>query len=446
MKKKKDLLIIYLNEFNYKFLLEGIKKYNCPSIKKILKLKKKITYTKDTKQDINLDPWVQSVSINTGKPSRSHKILKLGEPLKKNQVQIWDKLSKKKISCSVWGAMNSKLRENKYLNYYFPDPWNFKDNTKPKNLMGLYYLPNYYAKNYLKFNFLKFIYFFLIFIFNLITKVNLIIFVKDLFFSIKIFCRKGIKNFILFFLFDLIFLNIFQKTTQKKKSSFSMIFLNSIAHYQHNNWNEIENEKYFFLYVENIFKKISNINEQFNSTLIFNGFTQKKINTEYLLRPKNPKNFLLKFIKFKKLEQDMTNGGFIFFESKKDKLYALKTLIKLSCFGKRIFFIQDFKYNKLFYKINLKSKKNLNKFINEKNYNIYKKFLFENLKLKNNFKEKKIDISYSFIKNMKFIKTTGAHDSKGIVLFDNFILPNKISRIENHKIFNFVCRHFGVNG
>ena len=34
-----------------------------------------------------------------------------------------------------------------------------------------------------------------------------------------------------------------------------MIFLNSIAHYQHNNWNEIKNEKYFFMFVENIFKK-----------------------------------------------------------------------------------------------------------------------------------------------------------------------------------------------
>ena len=150
--------------------------------------------------------------------------------------------------------MNSKLRESKYLIYYFPDPWNFKDSTKPKQLMGLYYLPNYYAKNYLKFSYLKFIKFSLIFFFNLISHINLSIFIKDLFFSIKLFLKKGIKNFILFFLFDLIFLNIFQKTTKENKSSFSMIFLNSIAHYQHNNWNEIENEKYFFLYVEKNFK------------------------------------------------------------------------------------------------------------------------------------------------------------------------------------------------
>ena len=446
MKKKKDLLIIYLNEFNYEFLLKGIKKYNCPSIKKILKLKKIQTYTKDKTQDINLDPWVQAVSINTGKTSKKHKVFKLGEPLKKNQVQIWDILSKKKITCSVWGAMNSKLRENNYLSYYFPDPWNFKDSTKPKNLMGLYYLPNYYAKNYLKFSYLKFIYLSLIFFFNLISRINLLIFIKDLFFSIKLFIKKGIKNFILFFLFDLIFLNIFQKTTQKNKAHFSMIFLNSIAHYQHNNWNEIENEKYFFIYVENIFKKILKIKEQFNSILIINGFSQKKIDIEYLLRPKNPKNFLSKFIKFKKLEQDMTNGGFIFFENNKDKICALKTLNELNCFGKKIFYIKNYRYNKLFYKINLKSKKYLNEFVGNQNNNIYKNYLVENLKLKKKKREQKRDISESFIKNIKFIKTTGAHESRGLALFNNFNHLNKISKTENHKIFNFICKHFRVHG
>ena len=143
--------------------------------------------------------------------------------------------------------------------------------TTPKNLMGLYYLPNYYAKNYLKFSLFKFSYFSLIFFFALIFKINLLTFLKDLFFSLKLLLVRGFKNFILFFFFDQIFLNIFQKTVLKKKSSFSFIFLNSIAHYQHNNWNEIENEKYFFLYAESIFKKILNIKNSFNSFLIFNG-------------------------------------------------------------------------------------------------------------------------------------------------------------------------------
>jgi len=219
-KKQNDLLVIYLNEFNFKFLLNGSKKYNCKNILQVLNLKKIKTYTKDIYQDVDLDPWVQSVSINTGMSSKKHKILKLGQPIKKTQLQIWDKLSKNKISCSVWGTMNSKLKKNKYLNYYFPDPWNFRDSTNPKNLMGLYLLPNYYAKNYLKFNYFKFIYLSILFFSTIFNYVNLRIFINDLFLSLRLIIKIGIKNFILFFLFDQIFLNILYKTTLKKNLVF----------------------------------------------------------------------------------------------------------------------------------------------------------------------------------------------------------------------------------
>ena len=84
-------------------------------------------------------------------------MFKLGQRLEKNIDQIWDVLSKNKISCSIYGTMNSCLRQNKYINYYLPDPWNFKDKTWPNSLMGLYFLPNYYAKNYLYFSKLKFL-------------------------------------------------------------------------------------------------------------------------------------------------------------------------------------------------------------------------------------------------------------------------------------------------
>ena len=66
MPQKKKLLTIHLNEFNYEFLKYGAKKYNCSFINKILKFNKIKTFSIDKEQDKNLDPWVQSVSINTG--------------------------------------------------------------------------------------------------------------------------------------------------------------------------------------------------------------------------------------------------------------------------------------------------------------------------------------------------------------------------------------------
>ena len=83
---KKKLLVIHLNEFNYDFLVYGAKKYNLEYLKKLLKLKKISTFTRDKIQNKNLDPWVQGVSITVGKNSKNHKIFKLGKKLKKELI------------------------------------------------------------------------------------------------------------------------------------------------------------------------------------------------------------------------------------------------------------------------------------------------------------------------------------------------------------------------
>ena len=95
MFQKKKLLVVHLNEFNLNFLKFGEKKYKCYYINKFLKYNKVKTYSVDKEQDKNLDPWVQSVSINSGKKSKNHKILKTGQSVPKKLVQIWDYLAKK---------------------------------------------------------------------------------------------------------------------------------------------------------------------------------------------------------------------------------------------------------------------------------------------------------------------------------------------------------------
>lgn len=134
---KKKLLAIYINEFNFEFIKSGAKKYKCKNILKIFSKKKIITYTKDKIQNKNLDPWVQNVSINTGKPSKIHKVYNLGQNFLKRQIQIWDYLSKKKVKCIAWGPMNASFHKNKFLKIFFPDPWNFSQKTFPSNLSYL---------------------------------------------------------------------------------------------------------------------------------------------------------------------------------------------------------------------------------------------------------------------------------------------------------------------
>ena len=433
-----DLLAIYLNEFNYKYLLLGAKKYKCLNTLKYLSFKKVKTFTKDNKQNYNLDPWVQAVSISTGRSSKVHKIYNLGQPVKKI-TQIWDFLCKKKFYCSVWGAMNSTLKKSKFLNFYFPDPWNFNDKPKPIHLTKLYLLPNYYAKNYLKFNIFKFTTLTSYFVISLIKNSKFKDFISDIIFSLKIILKNGLKNYILFFLFDIFFMNVVVNYSKKKKSQFTLVFLNSIAHYQHNNWNDKKNEETFFRCVERIFEKIQKIKQQHKSIIIFNGFTQKRIKNEYILRPKDPKKFLLNFINFKFLEQDMTNGGYIFFKDKNQMQKNYEILNRLYFLKKKIFHIEKFNDISIFYKINIKSKKILTS--TTKVYNLTE--IIKNVKKKSTIK--KMDISSFFIKNIKCIRTTGVHISQGLLLYDNVNSFKFVREIENHLIFSYICKHFGIN-
>ena len=78
MKQNQKLLVVNINEFNHNFLLKQSKIFKCKNIIRFFdSFKKSKTYTLDKIQHENLDPWVQEVSINTGKNSKKHKIKNL---------------------------------------------------------------------------------------------------------------------------------------------------------------------------------------------------------------------------------------------------------------------------------------------------------------------------------------------------------------------------------
>ena len=185
--KNKNLLSIHLNEFDYKYLIYGSKKYKLKNLKELLSFNKIKTYTNDKVQNENLDPWVQCVSINTGCKTSIHKISELNQKIPNNIDQIWDVLSKKKIKCGVWGPMNALYRQNKFLEFFFPDPWNFNSKLYPKKLKKYFNLPNYYAQNYADVNKLNFIFLCIRFLFNILYTRNINFFLKNFnfFFSIN---------------------------------------------------------------------------------------------------------------------------------------------------------------------------------------------------------------------------------------------------------------------
>lgn len=446
---KKRLLIVELNECDFDFFLYGAKKYNFPIIKNFLLSKKKInTFTKDKHEGFNLDPWVQWISVHTGKLSREHKIYRLGQKLDKSKKQIWETLSKKKINCTVWGAFNSTLNKKDNIDLFFPDPWSFKEKAFPDNFNSFLMLPRYYAKNYPSINKFKLFFFSIIFFYKILFSKTIFSLLKILPALIRIFNISKLRSFNLYFFLDLISLFIVNKSLKKKKSDLVIVALNSFAHYQHNYWDTKKYELAYFWYLNEIVKTINKIDNNFDSSIILNGFSQKKIKNEFHLRPKEPISFFKKLnLNFKSIEPNMSTGAIVNFNSFKEKNEAIKKISSIQLYSYPIFEIQDFKNErKIFYKFSLISlKKNYNKIALKKNS--YKKYFKSPKKIlakKNTNKDQKILLDYIF-KNSVFLKSTSRHISKGVLYYRNFnFLKKNIGRkgIKNIKIYDNILNYF----
>ncbi len=430
---KKKLLAINLNEFNLNYIKYGAKKYNCKNIKNFLKLKYISTFSSDKIQDKDLDPWVQNISINSGKKSKEHKIFNLGEQIPRNLVQIWDYLSNKKIRSAIWGPMNTNFKNNKFIEVFLPDPWNNQNVVKPKELNSFYKLARNYAQNYTQQN-NKFSFFcFLNTIFYLLLSGVIFKLFKHFSLFFLIFLKKGLKNYFLFFLFDIISLYIFKNLTKRKKIDFSLIFLNSLAHFQHNNWDNEFEEKDYFLLTDLIIKIIFEISKNYDSLLIYNGFSQKKIKPEYMLRPVDPKKFFKSYdIEFNGFHSNMTNGAILTFKNNKILKSQLKKIKKINLFGYQLFETKIIKKNQLFCRIKIRSK------INNFNRNSKQSIFYEK---KQKMLKNKIDIDFEkFNDNITFIKTTSQHIPEGQLFFR--LINIKIKKIENIQIYKIIKRFF----
>ena len=198
----------------------------------------------------------------------------------------------------------------------------------------------------------------------------------------------------------------------------------------------------YFLLTEEICKCINQLSLRYDDVLIYNGFTQKKIKTEFIIRPKNPRMYLKEIgVKFKNFSPNMTNGGIIYFNNTRQKKLSLKKLKNANIYGLQLFDIINLDTKSIFFRIQIKSFSNFNS-INNKKINI-RKVLSQLVSEKKNRNFKKINLDNNldkFTKNMVFIKTTGRHHHEGHLLMKNK-LTNK-NRIENKDIFLLLKKYF----
>lgn len=418
---KNKVLFVELNEFNPELLDSYAQKYNYKNLQKLLSLYSTETYTEDTYESDYLEPWVQWVSVHTGKPSSKHQIKHLGDAPDKGDQQIWEKLSDEGVSSGIWGAMNASKGSAKNCLFFLPDPWTASENEHPLELKPLLETLRYLSKNYLNTSYLK-----------IGHKVaNLALFLG----SHKILgvLRKEIVNlkkhallfkkeaFVYISLFDYISTLTFLSMSKKYQPDFSLIFLNSLAHLQHHHWDKEDGKanlrfKYGLDYLDRSLGAIFDSLNPNDTLICANALSQKNTAQErpwILYRQTDQAKFLKTVgLKFEKVEAHMTHDAHIFFKTQEDAKRANNLLSSASVNGSKLFEVESYQENpcKLFYKI------------------IFTDEIPTNSLLQIN------KTSYPFFELFKpVVKRTGRHIQTASLLCNKDLFPKKIF---NHEIFD----------
>ena len=359
IKHKKKIFFLELNEFNYEFLKSKSDELNLKNLKRIFKLKHTVFKCDKKIEHFGLDPWTQWVNIHTGKSADEHKLLQIGMSDHLIFKQYWDILAEKNYKVGVWGSMNIKNNRNKNNLIFFPDPWNIYEKTTPSFLNLFFKLPQYLLKNFLSLKIFKLLKYAFLFFVYLILSGKLLLLIYKSPFLIRELIKGKFNKYYFYPIFDWINTIIFLSYKKKYKLDASILFINLVATLQHRIWDDPERikENLFSLYVlDDIIKKIFLSLDRDEEIIICNGLSQEKLEkNHYHYRQIDPEIFF-KIIGLRnfKLEQNMTNDGFLFFDKVEDFENSLKVLENLKINSERLMYCEGIDTSKgysLFYMI-----------------------------------------------------------------------------------------------
>ncbi len=84
-----------------------------------------------------LEPWIQWVTVHTGKSYEEHRISHLGDSNLLSHPQIWETLEDNGIESCIFGCMNAR-RGRATGGMFLPDPWAKVNETYPAHLAALW--------------------------------------------------------------------------------------------------------------------------------------------------------------------------------------------------------------------------------------------------------------------------------------------------------------------
>lgn len=119
---KKKIILLGLNELNFEFIEKYIELGFLPNFKKLFSKYGYQTTISENKYEL-LEPWIQWVTIQTGKTYDEHQIFRLGDIVDhKNLTQLWNVAEDKGLTVGAISPFNAR-NDLKNPLFFIPDPW-----------------------------------------------------------------------------------------------------------------------------------------------------------------------------------------------------------------------------------------------------------------------------------------------------------------------------------
>ena len=348
--ENKSLILLEFNEVSFNYVERYVQQGKLKNFKKFIE-ECGISKTHSEEKYENLEPWIQWVTVHTGKNYSEHNIFRLGD--KRDLNNVWDELDKNNVSSCLISPMNA-FNPNLKNSIFIPDPWVDTFSSKGFFIKALHKsvssMVNDNAKGRFKIKDL------ILFLAAIIRFTNFRRYRKLFFLFFTSFNKPWRKAILL----DLILSNVFLSIYDKKKYPFGIIFLNAAAHIQHhyfycskvydgnqNNPSWYCSKEYDPLF--EVYKLYDEILEDFfenykeSRIILATGLSQEPTHkSEFYWRLKNHKNFLKELgISFSKVEPRMSRDFLVSFDDELTCLNAEKKLNSLELRNSNFFEVDN---------------------------------------------------------------------------------------------------------
>ncbi len=222
----KQVLLLEMNEIIFPYLRKYVTRGLLPNFAMLFR---DYGYVETSSEDrfSEIEPWIQWVSIHTGKRLKEHGVFRLGDVVGRRLRQIWEHLEEKGLRVGAISPMNA---ENALKNpsFFMPDPW-----TETQGSGSFLFLKVYQAiKQAVNDNAQR----------RLTLATALYLLIGWLYYS-KVTSLPAYARALLYaarghgwgqaIFLDRFLADIFLQLSQRERPQFASLFLNAAAHIQH---------------------------------------------------------------------------------------------------------------------------------------------------------------------------------------------------------------------